>query len=126
MQQNDFSSVNEILSDIEKVDQLITHSMYLYSSALVFQLLAGLLIIIAVLMIYWHSKRPGRVMMLGGMILYIVCVTPFFFAELVGMENLSHTQKITLMYLPLAGSIALCIACFGFFKFALSFRKHGA
>ncbi|WP_395374750.1 hypothetical protein [Marinicella sp. W31] len=121
MRQN--SLENNLVSDIDKIDQLITYSSYLFASALLFQLLAGLIVIVAILIIYKRSQRPGRTMMLGGMIFYILFTAPFFFAELVGLENLSHGQKIILMYLPLAASISLCIACFGFFKFALSFKK---
>ncbi len=115
---------NSIINDIEKIDQFINLSTHLFSASLITELLAALMLAAGVVMIFLLTQRPGRVMMLSGLLCYVLLAIPFLYFEMTGVQHLSAATKKLLLYIPLALSVSFFVIAWGFVKFAWSFRQN--
>ena len=106
----------ELASEIE---ELLIVPFYLSTSAGILEFLATVLMFAGVIIIFTSTKRPGRIMMLVGLALSTLSYLPYMFDE-----SYTEYQKVLIWYLPLISGFFACLGCFGFFKFALSFKNE--
>jgi len=104
---------------VSEIGGLFEVPFLLSMSAGVLELLATVLLFAGVIIIFTSSKRPGRVMMLVGLALSTIAYLPFAYGD----PN-TEQQKLIIWYLPLISGLFASIGCFGFFKFALSFKNE--
>ena len=102
-----------------ELEELLMVPFYLSTSAGILEFLATVLMFVGVIIIFTSSKRPGRVMMLVGLAMSTLSFLPYMFGE-----PDQGSQKIIIWYLPLISGLFACLGCFGFFKFALSFKNE--
>jgi len=102
-----------------QIEELLMVPFYLSISAGVLEFLAVVLMFAGVIIIFTSSKRPGRIMMLVGLAFSTLSYLPYLFGE----PDL-NAQKIIISYLPIVSGLFACLGCFGFFKFALSFKNE--
>jgi len=110
MNQQEFSS---------EIEELFEVPFLLSMSSGVLELLATVLLFAGVIIIFTSSTRPGRIMMLVGLALSTITYLPFLYGE-----PTTEQQKLIIWYLPLISGLFASIGCFGFFKFALSFKNE--
>jgi len=113
---------NPLVSDIQNLEHLLVLSGYVTVGALIFHLLSFILMATAVVLIYLRTRRPGRVMMLGGMLFYLIFGGIIFAIEFIGMENIGMAWASYVLFVPLLIGLSLLIIGVGFLRFALSFR----
>lgn len=102
-----------------EIEELFEVPFYLSMSTGVLELLATVLIFAGVIILFTSSNRPGRIMMLVGLAMSTITYLPYMYGE----PN-TEQQKLIVWYLPLVSSIFAAFGCFGFFKFALSFKNE--
>ena len=107
---------------IAELDPLLDLPFYLTGSQILLEILAVVLLFSGVIILSLHSKRPGRLMMLSGLGLATICLLPAFLISSDALEALAIHKLIT-WYLPLFYTLFVCLGCFGFFKFALSYKS---
>ena len=106
-----------------EIDQLLMIPFYLTGGAMVLELLAVTLLFASVIILFTCSKRPGRHMMLFGLLFATLSFVSVIFLDGDPRESLSAVQTAIYWYLPIASILFMCVACFGFFKFAISFKN---
>lgn len=106
----------ELSSEIET---LLEVPFLLSMSSGILEFLATVSLFAGVIIIFTSTKRPGRIMMLVGLSISTLSYLPFLY-----WETYTEQQKFFMWYLPLVSGLFSSLGCFGFFKFALSFKKE--
>jgi len=104
-----------------EISNLLNVPFYLTASSLALDLLAAMLVFAGVIITFTSSNRPGKTLMLVGLVGVVLSYLPFLFAS----DEFSNKAKFLFFYLPIVGSAFLAITATGFFKLALSFKNEG-
>ncbi|GHA22152.1 hypothetical protein GCM10008090_34990 [Arenicella chitinivorans] len=107
------------------IEELLEIPLALSYSSLIIEILASVVILVALILIFKNSQRPGRIMMLFGYVFSLFSYVPLmmYFLSTDGGGQSGVLAWFT-YYLPMASSMFMLVACGGLLMFALSFKNE--
>jgi hypothetical protein len=116
----DMNNQQEILSS--QLEQIHVETMWLATIPRLLELIAFILVLVAIIYIFNKTKAPGSLLMLIGLVLSVLlALLTMFLVNEAGTSNLSQSRIIWII--QLASSFFIFLAGYGFLKFALSVKN---